>query len=275
MLGIGSVVARRSYKEDLFHIIVDFKKEGKNQKAVLKSLNYRLYADALLDDLVSKKEKEVLYYNLADSQEVYKKMHKVVFDRKFKTEEEYFEIPGKILHLDGDREYLEQCTKIYKQLGLHAKGICVTEKEQPRVIGKMLAENPTDILVLTGHDSLIKGRADYKSLESYRCSQYFVESVKEARKFQPNRDALVIFAGGCQSNFEAIINAGANFASSPKRMLIHALDPVFIVESVAFTPLDKTVSIKEVLKHTVTGIDGVGGIETRGQLRRGYPKIDC
>jgi spore coat assembly protein len=275
MLEIGSVVARRSYKEDLFHIIVDIKKEGKNRKAVLKGLNYRLYADALLDDLISKKEKEVLYYNLADSQEVYKKMHKVIFDRKFKTEEEYFEIPGRILHLDGDREYLEQCIKIYKQLGLQAKGVCVTEKEQPRVIGKMLVENPTDILVLTGHDSLIKGKIDYKSLESYRCSQYFVESVKEARKIQPNRDSLVIFAGGCQSNFEAIINAGANFASSPKRMLIHALDPVFIVESVAFTPLDKTVSIKEVLKHTVTGIDGVGGIETRGQLRRGYPKIDC
>lgn len=274
MLEIGSVVARRSYKEDMFHIIVDFKKEGKHEKAVLKGLNYRLYADALLDDLISKEEKEVLYYNLADSQEIYKKMHKVIFNRKFKAEEEYFEIPGKILHLDGDKEYLEQCIKIYKQLGLQAKGISVTEREQPKRIGRILAENPADILVLTGHDSLIKGKEDYKSLESYRCSQYFVESVMEARRFQPNRDTLVIFAGGCQSNFEAIIYAGANFASSPKRMLIHALDPVFIVESVAFTPIDRTVSIKEVLKHTVTGIDGVGGIETRGQLRRGYPKIE-
>ncbi|ADY54558.1 sporulation peptidase YabG [Syntrophobotulus glycolicus DSM 8271] len=275
MLGIGSVVARRSYKEDLFHIIIDFKKDGRHKKAVLKGVNYRLSADAFMEDLVLKKEKELLYYSLADAQEVYKKMHKVIYDRKFQPEEEYFEIPGRILHLDGDKEYLEQCTKIYKQLGLQAKGICVTEKEQPKVIGKMLIENPTDILVLTGHDSMIKGKEDYKSLDSYKCSHFFVDSVKEARKVQPNKDSLVIFAGGCQSNFEAIIKAGANFASSPKRMLIHALDPVFIVESIAFTPIDRTVSIKEVLMHTVTGIDGVGGIETRGQLRRGYPKIEC
>lgn len=31
---------------------------------------------------------------------------------------------------------------------------------------------------------------------------------------------LVIFAGACQSYFEAIISAGANFASSPARILI-------------------------------------------------------
>ena len=76
------------------------------------------------------------------------------------------------------------------------------------------------------------------------------------------------------SNFEKIIEAGANFASSPNRMLIHALDPVFIVESIAYTPIDRTVSLKDIIKHTVTGTDGVGGIETRGQLRRGYPRVD-
>jgi spore coat assembly protein len=211
---------------------------------------------------------------LSDSQEVYKKFRKVIFDRKFKVEEDYFEIPGRILHLDGDAEYLEQCLKTYKQLGLQAKGICKSEVEQPKVISKVLKDNPTDILVLTGHDSLLKGKKDLKSLDSYRSSAYFVQSVLEARKHQPNRDALVIFAGGCQSNFEAILAAGANFASSPKRMMIHALDPVFLVESIAFTPIDRTVSLKEIIRHTITGIDGVGGIETRGQMRKGYPRIN-
>ncbi len=274
MLNIGKVVARRSYNQDLFMKIIDIKKVGRERIAVLGGLNYRLVADASLDDLVAKSEKEVVHYQLADSQEVYKRFRKVVFDRKFKVEEEYFEVPGRIIHMDGDSEYLDQCLRTYKQLGLQAKGICKSEGEQPKAIAKALRENPADILVLTGHDSLLKGKTDLKSLNSYRSSAYFVQSVMEARKFQPNKDALVIFAGGCQSNFEAILEAGANFASSPKRMLIHALDPVFLVESIAYTSIDRTVSLKDIIQHTVTGIDGVGGIETRGQMRRGYPRVE-
>lgn len=274
MIGVGSIVARLSYEQDLFLRVLDIKSTGRKRVAVLGGLNYRLAADAHLDDLVEKSDKEVVYYELSDSQEVYKRFSKVIFNRKFKVEEEYFEIPGRILHLDGDEEYLEQCLKTYKQLGLQAKGVCKSEAEQPKIISKVLKEYPADILVLTGHDSLLKGKKDLKSLHSYRSSGYFVQSVLEARKYQPSKDALVIFAGGCQSNFEAIIAAGANFASSPKRMLIHALDPVFLVESIAFTPIDKTVSLKEIIQHTVTGIDGVGGIETKGQMRKGYPKVD-
>jgi len=274
MIGIGSIVARRSYNEDLFLRVLEIKKEGRRKNAILGGLNYRLIADAYLEDLVVKDAKDVIHYQLNDSQEVYKKFRKVIYDRKFKVEEEYFEIPGRILHLDGDGEYLQQCLRTYKQLGLQARGICVSEAEQPKMIGKILKECPTDILVLTGHDSILKGKKDLKSLDSYRSSAFFVQSVLEARKYQPNRDALVIFAGGCQSNFEAIIAAGANFASSPKRMLIHALDPVFLVESIAYTPIDRTVSLKEIIMHTVTGIDGVGGIETRGQMRKGYPRVE-
>lgn len=274
MFKIGDIVARRSYNQDLFLKILHIKKVGKDNIALLGGLNYRLLADASLDDLVLKDEREIVHYQLGDSQEVYKKFRKVVFDRKFKVEEEYFEIPGRILHLDGDKEYLDQCLRTYKQLGLQAKGICKSEAEQPKIIAKALRENPAEILVLTGHDALLKGKKDLRSLDSYSSSSYFVQSVIEARRYQPNRDALVIFAGGCQSNFEAIIEAGANFASSPKRMLIHALDPVFLVESIAFTPIDRTVSLKDIIKHTVTGIDGVGGIETRGQMRRGYPRIE-
>jgi spore coat assembly protein len=274
MYNIGNIVARRSYNQDLLLRIIDIKRMGREKVAVLRGLHYRLLADAPFYDLVPVSEKEIVYYQLADSQEVYKKYRKVIYDRKFKVEEEYFEVPGRILHMDGDKEYLEQCLKTYKQLGLQARGFCRSEIEQPKSVAKALRDYPADILVLTGHDSLLKGKTDLKSLDSYRSSSYFVQSVIEARKVQPNKDALVIFAGGCQSNFEAIIGAGANFASSPKRMLIHALDPVFLVESIAFTPIDRTVSLKDIIQHTVTGIDGVGGIETRGQMRRGYPRVE-
>ncbi len=205
---------------------------------------------------------------------IYRKLNKLTCNRKVNKDEEneFFDIPGRVLQLDGDQDYLSQCIKTYRQMGIEAKGICKTEMEQPKVIRKILQENPTDILVLTGHDGFISGKKDFHSMASYRSSRYFVESVLEARRFQPNKDALVIFAGACQSNYEAILSAGANFASSPKRMLIHAFDPVFIVERIAFTPMNQIISVKDILTHTITGTDGVGGIETRGQMRRGYPR---
>ena len=89
---------------------------------------------------------------------------------------------------------------------------------------------------------------------------------------EPNRDDLVIFAGACQSHFEAILAAGANFASSPIRIFIHAYDPVFIAEKVAFTPINRTVDVCDAITASVTGVQGVGGIETRGKFRLGLPK---
>lgn len=274
MFKVGDIVARRSHKQDLYFRIEQIISIGGERIAILKGINLRLIADAPLLDLVSKNPAEVAHYQREDYQGIYNKLKVVVNQRKAvqEVQEDFYEIPGRVLHLDGDEEYLNQCVKTYQQLGLEAKGICKSEIEQPKAIYQILQENPTDILVLTGHDGLLHGKKDFKSLDSYRSSRYFVQSVLEARKFQPNRDALVIFAGACQSNYEAILAAGANFASSPRRTLIHAFDPVFIVERIAYTPIDRMVSLKDIIRHTVTGTDGLGGIDTRGQLRKGYPR---
>lgn len=275
MLQSGDIVARKSYNQDVFFRLTSFRKGSAGERlALLKGVNLRLLADAPLEDLVAKSSMELAHYVREDNQAIYQNLRLVVNQRKGGRDnvDEYFEVPGRVLHLDGDEEYLNQCVKTYQQLGIEAKGICILETEQPQVIYEILKEHPTDILVLTGHDGLLSGKRDFHNLDSYRSSRYFVDSVREARRFQPNRDNLVIFAGACQSNYEAILAAGANFASSPKRMLIHAFDPVFIVERIAFTPTDQIVPLKEILKHTITGTDGVGGIETRGQLRRGYPR---
>ncbi|KGP75527.1 peptidase [Desulfosporosinus sp. Tol-M] len=275
MFQVGDIVARFSHRQDLFfrvdQIHANLKGEG---LAILKGLNLRLLADAPISDLIAKSPVEVANYEREDNKMIYQKLHKLTSQRKADVDDknEFFEIPGRVLQLDGDQDYLSQCIKTYKQMGIEAKGICKSEMEQPKVIRKILQENPTDILVLTGHDGFISGKKDFHSMDSYRSSRYFVESVLEARRFQHNRDALVIFAGACQSNYEAILSAGANFASSPKRMLIHAFDPVFVVERIAFTPMEQIVSVKNILTHTITGTDGVGGIETRGQMRRGYPR---
>lgn len=274
-MNVGDIVARDSHRQDMLFRIAKIEREHhRSVQATLRGLNLRLLADAPLDDLVPKSAADIMQYQRKDVQDIYRKLHKVLDARKSALEEEseYFDLPGRVLHLDGDEDYLKQCIKTYRQLGIPAKGICKSEMEQPRFIYKILQENPADILVLTGHDGFIHGRKNFRSMDSYRSSRYFVESVKEARRFQPNKDNLVIFAGACQSNYEAILEAGANFASSPKRTMIHAFDPVFIVERIAFTPIDQMISLKEVLTHTVTGEDGVGGIQTRGQLRKGYPR---
>ena len=99
----------------------------------------------------------------------------------------------------------------------------------------------------------------------------FIKAIKEARKYDPSLDSLVIFAGACQSNYEELIKAGANFASSPSRVMIHALDPLLVVEKIACSRIDKIVPLEEVLGHTVTGMKGVGGIETRGKFRLTMP----
>lgn len=119
--------------------------------------------------------------------------------------------------------------------------------------------------MVTGHDSLKKG-ANPALIDSYRNSKYFIECVKEARKYQPDYDKLCIFAGACQSYFEAIMQAGANFASSPGRININALDPAIVSEKVALTNKENYVTPEEVSKLTVSGSKGVGGIKTRGHL---------
>ncbi len=72
--------------------------------------------------------------------------------------------------------------------------------------------------------------------------------------------------------YNEIIKAGANFASAPFRALIHALDPVRVCGKVAFTGIDKVLSAEDVIEDTITGKSGIGGVQTRGKYREGYPE---
>ncbi|HEX2925089.1 MAG TPA: sporulation peptidase YabG [Ruminiclostridium sp.] len=104
-------------------------------------------------------------------------------------------------------------------------------------------------------------------MESYANSAYFIEAVRIARSYEPDPDKLCIFAGACQSYFEAIMQAGANFASSPKRILINALDPAIVAQKISVTANSVILSSRSVINLTITGGDGIGGKDTRGQMR--------
>lgn len=180
--------------------------------------------------------------------------------------------PGRILHIDGDAEYLEVCLKTYKQLAIEAIGMAIPEKDQPNEVVRLVSEVKPDIVVITGHDGMIRNTTEYMDIDNYRNTKYFIESVRKLRDYENSYDDLVIFAGACQSCYEAILDAGANFASSPNRVLIHCLDPVLVCERIAYTSIEKTVPIKDVIRNTITGIKGIGGLQTRGKYREGYPK---
>ena len=131
----------------------------------------------------------------------------------------------------------------------------------------MLETYNPDILVITGHDGMIKRGTDYHNIYNYRNSKYFINTVKEARRYDLEKNKnLVIFAGACQSYFEAIISAGANFASSPARILIDFLDPLVIAEKIALTEKYKYVSIDDIEKELRDGKRGVSGIGANGKM---------
>lgn len=127
-----------------------------------------------------------------------------------------------------------------------------------------------DILVLTGHDSLLKN-CHRQDLRGYRSSRYFTEAIRTARQAACGRGNLVVFAGACQSFYEALITAGANFAASPARTFIHLYDPVLIAGNIAYTLFSQFIPLKETIRMTISGEKGIGGVETTGCARLGFP----
>lgn len=126
--------------------------------------------------------------------------------------------------------------------------------------------NP-DILIVTGHDAMLKNGTNYNNIYNYRNSRHFINTVREARKWESNSDKLVIFAGACQSFYEAIISAGADFASSPGRILIDFVDPLIVAEKIAITDEYKFVTSNEISREIREGVKGVSGIGAKGKKK--------
>ena len=189
------------------------------------------------------------------------------------AKDEILKKPGVVLHIDGDPEYAIKCKDVYKKMGITAHVYNIKEQEQPKHVYSLLTRIRPNILVLTGHDAFMRKKNDIYNIDNYKNSRYFIESVLEARRYEHSLDNLVIFAGACQSYYEAIISAGANFASAPKRVLIDMLDPIIVAQTVAYTPVDKFAPLASIISNTREGLKGIGGVQTRGQYREGMPGI--
>lgn len=286
-MNLGDLVVRKSYGGD-----VTFRVEHMVQdKAVIKGTEFRLLADSPVNDLIQVppsrttergqraqiKAKESLSLLQKDRLEQSRRSmgaSHTVWTQQAPKEIGHFEVPGKVLHLDGDPSYLNKSLRLYEQLRIPAEGHHVHESAMAETLYRLLPRVRPDILVITGHDGVLKQQVyDLFSLSSYKNSQNFVAAIQVARDYERHFDALTIVAGACQSHFEALLGAGANFASSPGRILIHALDPVYVAAKAALTPIRDTVNLNDVLHHTISGSQGVGGIETLGSFRIGMPGL--
>ena len=246
-LKVGDLVTRKSYNNDTIFVIENINDDICELKGVI----VRLYADADISDL-EKYDGEIK----DDSKDFYERIKENFnLDRN-----NYFYLPGKILHIDGDELYLKKCLKYYEECNLMAVGELSIESETANNIRTWLEEYNPSIVVITGHDAF------YKNENRYKNSSNFVASIKEARKFEKSHEKLIIIAGACQSNYEDLIRAGANFASSPKRVNIHALDPAIIAANMALSDVNTDIDLKKILDSTKYKTNGIGGIKTKGTI---------
>jgi len=251
----GDYVTRNSYNNDTIFKVINIRKNV----YYLKGVEVRLFADAYLTDL------EKVDYKINEEDDI--------IDLEAPMErDDYFYLIPKILHFDGDKDYLSRCLDFYKKSGVVSFGKAVKESELPNKIYDYLVEYNPDIVIITGHDAYYKKKGRMDSNSNYRNSENFCKSVRNARKYEKSHEKLVIIAGACQSNYEEIIKSGANYASSPKRVNIHALDPAIIAVTIALTEKSKEINLLEMLEKTKYGKDGMGGLKQNGMMYVGYPR---
>ena len=99
LFNIGDFVTRKSYNNDMVFKI----KSISGNVVILEGVNVRLLADADIEDLVIcedckediTKEDRTLFSNMNDFLEL--------------NRDHYFYLPGKVLHIDADKDYLNLC----------------------------------------------------------------------------------------------------------------------------------------------------------------------
>ena len=201
----GDIVARKSHQKDIIFVVKNIIRTKENTIVILKGLVERIEVDSYIDDLVRVDKKYVKDKLKYVDYRMKTQIEQSINDKKIdgykiglvsgnnRNKEKI--ITGKILHLDGDKRYSEKSYMYYKKLRLNAVVKNISEYKQPKVVYQLLKIYTPDILVVTGHDGMIKRGREYNNIYNYRNSKYFIETVREARRYdRENRKNLVIFA---------------------------------------------------------------------------------
>lgn len=201
----GAIVGRKSYGKDVLFIVKNIIPTKNGDIAILRGIVERIEADSDIEDLEMIPKENVKTYLKNKEEELNKKIEKSRIEQENKnykigilmrnTRSKEKIVTGKILHLDGDKKYSEKSFHYYKKLGLNAIVKNIPEYKQPKVVYQLLRVYQPDILVVTGHDAILKRGMNYYDIYNYRNSKYFIETVKEARRYdKENEKQLVIFA---------------------------------------------------------------------------------
>ena len=89
---INNYVTRNSYNNDTIFKIIDII----DNNYILKGVDIRLFADSPIEDL-----------NLCDYSIEEDKIDDYMYLKMERNN--YFYLPGKVLHIDGDKDYLNRC----------------------------------------------------------------------------------------------------------------------------------------------------------------------
>lgn len=251
MFNVNDLVSRISYNNDIIFKITNIQ----DSIAILEGYEKRLIATAPFSDLVLVEDAKI--YELEEASRNRIKGIKKLSRHKL-------HMTGKILHIDADKDYLDKCLKLYEELSLPAYGVHMSESLIKAHILDLINQLDPDIIILTGHDSYNK--QGIKELKNYRNTIDYIEAVKQIRKHY-SKDHIFVFAGACQSNFEALIASGANFASSPKRVNIDAYDPAIVAIKAATTPFSEIINLEEIKDLLESKKNGISGVESYGKMR--------
>lgn len=147
----GDIVGRISYGKDiLFRVDRVIKiKNSEKAYAILKGVQYRIEADAPIEDL-EKIERGQIETEKRGIESKIKKRVSLVTKGIFEKNRETNKITNAlILHLDGDRKYTQKSERYYRKLGLNAIVRNIPENRQPQVVGELVRRYNPDILVIT------------------------------------------------------------------------------------------------------------------------------
>lgn len=149
----GDYVGRISYNMDIVFIVSRIINLRDNKKiAILKGVDIRIEADSNLEDLKIIDKKTIKEKEVANEKNRYSQIE------KYRNRYNGKLFKGRILHLDGDYRYSQKSYRYYKKLELDAIVKNIPESRQSYNVVSLIERYKPDILVITGHDSMLKKR---------------------------------------------------------------------------------------------------------------------
>ena len=114
----GDYVIIKNETNPIIYII----EEIENNEVTLKGFTHRLKTRKMIDDIELASE-QLIKKEINNSKTYQKRLVRT------KQRTKRFPIFGRILHIDGDEEYLQSCIDLYKEIGIPAEGIYIKENE--------------------------------------------------------------------------------------------------------------------------------------------------